>query len=202
MVEAGASLQLHTQSYQRLFQMKKGAEQRMNIHVKEAATFIYLPHPAVPHAASVFTGINHIFLSNNSTLLWGEIITCGRQVMNESFAFSKYHNLTEIFLNDKLVIRENLFMQPSRNNLQSIGQLEGFTHQASLTWVTNENPEEKTKLLLEFLALQPSVEYGVSKTPVNGFIVRMLGYKAEQLHDCLKAMAALLLKSQVTVTSG
>ena len=31
--------------------------------------------------------------------------------------------------------------------------------------------------------------FGITAAPLNGFIVRLLGYKAEQLHDCLKAIS-------------
>src|SRR6476620_10915262 len=40
-----SSLRLQTQSNQRLFRMKKGATQRMEIRMGAGASLIYLPHP-------------------------------------------------------------------------------------------------------------------------------------------------------------
>src|SRR3981189_2210537 len=38
-------MQLFTQSYQRLFQMKQGAVQSMEVRLEKGASFFYLPHP-------------------------------------------------------------------------------------------------------------------------------------------------------------
>lgn len=194
-VQQSATLQLLTQSYQRLFQMKHGATQRMLVKVAEGGTFIYLPHPAVPHVNSIFKSRNNIHLDNNCTLIWGEIITCGRQLKGEAFSFSSYHNLTQVYLEDKLVIREILLMEPSLNNVQSLGLLEGFTHQASFMYLCDDDLlSAKMDAVHQYLTLQLSIEFGVSKTPVSGFLVRILGYKAEQLHDCLREIASMIYK--------
>jgi urease accessory protein len=82
-----SSLQLHTQAYQRLFNMKKGATQLMEVHLEKDSSFIYLPHPSVPHENSIFTAKNKIFLNNDCNLIWGEVLTCGRKLNGEVFRF-------------------------------------------------------------------------------------------------------------------
>ncbi|MEP7144424.1 MAG: urease accessory protein UreD [Ferruginibacter sp.] len=192
-LEEGCSLQLHTQSYQRLFNMKQSASQALEVCLAPHSSFCFLPHPSVPHAASDFTSSNKIFLSQNCSLLFGEILTCGRKLNGEVFLFSKYHNITEVFLRDKLILKENLLIEPATLNLAAIGQLEGFTHQASLIYLHSTavvNP--LGELVNNFLSNQAGIIFGITEAPVNGLIVRILGYKAEQLHDCLKAIAVLL----------
>ena len=98
----------------------------------------YLPHLSVPHEGSDFTARNKIYLVDNCSLVWGEVLTCGRKLNGEVFLFSKYHNVTEIFLNNKLIIKENLLIQPGQINVNAIGQLEGYTHQASLIYLDNQ----------------------------------------------------------------
>src|SRR5450432_1989758 len=92
-----SSLQLHTQSYQRIFTMKANAFQSMNVLLEKNACFFFLPHPTVPHKESNFTAENTILLSEGAELLWGEIVTCGRKGCAEVFSFSTYHNLTKIY---------------------------------------------------------------------------------------------------------
>jgi urease accessory protein len=189
----GAELALHTQSYQRLFDMKSGARQSMEVHLQEQASFVYLPLPAVPHGNSVFVSTNKIYLSNHCRLVWGEIITCGRKLNGEVFQFSKYHNITEVFMNGKLVIRENLLMQPSQIDPAQIGQLEGFTHQASLIYVDEKaDCTIVSNTIYEYLMLQKEVIFGVTIAPINGLLIRLLGYKAAQLYDCLQAINTIL----------
>lgn len=194
-IEVGemASVQLHTQSYQRLFTMKKGASQNMEVHLAPGSSFCFIPHPTVPHKASSYKAKNKIFLSNNCNLIWGEILTPGRKLNGEVFQFTKYHNLTEIYVNERLVIKENLLLEPSKTNVTGIGQLEGYTHGATLIFV-NETAVVKPLIeeVSEWLALQQDVTFGISALPVNGCIVRILGYKGEQLYNCLKWIAAYL----------
>jgi urease accessory protein len=186
-IEANSSLQLHTQAYQRLFNMKQGASQQMNVHLDEGACFSYLPHPSVPHEQSIFTSGNNFYLSNKCNFLFGEILTCGRKLNGEVFLFSKYHSITNIYINQKLVIKENLLMQPSMINVHKVGQLEGFTHQASLIWL-NEDADTKVvqQHLLDLLSTQKDIDLGITAAPVNGLIIRMLGNGAEQLYDCMQ----------------
>jgi urease accessory protein len=189
----GSALQLHTQSYQRLFNMKQRASQTMEVFLAANSAFCFLPHPAVPHAASVFKSTNKIYLEDSCSLVFGEILTCGRKLNGEVFRFSKYHNITEVYLQNKLMIKENLLIEPATINVNSIGQLEGFTHQASLIYL---HATTKIKHLSEkvngLLAEQKGIAFGISAAPINGLIIRILGNKAEQLHDCLKAIAELL----------
>lgn len=183
------SVQLETQSYQRLFQMKVGAKQEMEVRMEKFSTFIFLPHPAVPHQSSDFSTKNKYYLSDGCKLILGEVLTCGRKLTGEEFRFSRYHSITEIFLSGKLVVKENLLMTPAIKDVQTIGQLEGFSHQASFTCVWNDLPVSSIiEKIHELLVNEKDICLGVSALPVNGFILRLLGYKAEQLYNILKTI--------------
>ena len=191
-LQEGSSLELQTQSYQRLFDMKTGASQNIEVHAGNRSFFCYLPHPAVPHKASDFTAVNKIYLSENCRLIWGEVLTCGRKLNGELFKFSKYQNQTEVFLNQKLIVKENLLLRPSKINVSAIGQLEGYTHQASLIYIdTKANINEIISKITESIARQNNVCFGVSALPVNGLIVRLMGYRGEQLYNCLHMISTL-----------
>jgi urease accessory protein len=192
-VESGAGLHLHTQAYQRLFQMKDAASQQMDIHLADNASFVYLPHPTVPHAQSSFTSRNNFFLCSKYSLVFGEILTCGRGLNDERFLFSKYHSISKISINDKLVIKENLLVMPSRINVHSMGQMEGYTHQASFLFLQEEvDMVPLQSALLAFISSEKNIEAGVSSLPVNGLMVRLLGYGAEQLYSCMQQMLSIV----------
>jgi urease accessory protein len=188
-----ASLHLHTQAYQRLFNMKKGATQQMTVNVGEAASFVYLPHPSVPHQQSIFTCLNDFYLGHNCHFVFGEVLTSGRKLNGESFLFSKYHSISQVFVDEKLVIKENLLMQPSLIDVNAMGQLEGFTHQASMI-VINRSIEIKglQQQLIEMLLMEEQIEYGVTAAPVNGLIIRLLGHGAEKLQKLLQRINIII----------
>ena len=89
-------------------------------------------------------------------------------------------------------------------NLLSIEHFEDYTHQATLIYLNEEaNIRELISQLVEDLNEQlPAADgtFGISALPVNGLIVRMLGYKAEQLFELLKKIAAMLNASKEIVT--
>lgn len=194
-IETGecASLQLHTQSYQRLFSMKESATQNMEVQMSTGSSFCYIPHPSVPHKASCYISRSRIFLADGCSLTWGEVLTSGRMLSGESFTFSKYHSITEVFQDGRLVVKENLLMQPSIVDVNAIGQLEGFTHQATLMFINDHMHVDKAVARLhEWLSQHDGVCFGVSALQVNGLMVRVLGYKAELLHALLKQVAELI----------
>jgi urease accessory protein len=194
-VEENAFLYLHTQSYQRLFNMKQGARQNMEIYLQKNASLIYIPHPTVPHKESIFTAHNKIYLQENNLLIWGELLTCGRKLNGEYFDLKKYHSITDIYINGRLAIKENWLVQPGITDVHAIGQWEGYTHQASLLIVT-EGAIQHYDTLNQFLLQQQEITFGISTLPYNGIIVRILGYKAEQLFNCLNSLARLTIQNQ------
>jgi urease accessory protein len=197
-VDENCSLQLHTQSYQRLFNMKTGAVQNIEVFLKDNSCFTYLPHPTVPHLQSIFTAKNKIYTGKNCKLIWGEILTCGRKLNGEVFGLSKYHNLTEIYFNTKLIIKENLLIQPTLIDPSLTGQMEGYTHQASLIILDKEiNTIAAKETIAELLGIMNDIDFGITTAAINGIIVRILGNKAEQLHDCLKTIAALVQQQNI-----
>jgi urease accessory protein len=192
-VEENARLHVTTQGFQRLFTMIKNASQVMNVHVANAASFYFLPHPVVPHKHADFTSINNIYLKKEHHILWSEIITCGRKLSGEEFQFTRFHTVTNIFINDKLVVKENVLLEPLKNNIQAVGQLEGFTHQSTLLFINNDVEvvfiaEACKRILIEI----KNIEFGISKLPVSGLIIRMLGYKGEELFNLNNQLATLI----------
>lgn len=193
-LEPDSRLYLHTQSYQRLFRMKTGASLNMEVHIDRKAAFCFLPHPTVPHATSVFTGRNRIFLGPRARLLWGEVVTCGRKLTGEVFAFTSYRMRTEVYIADRLALLENVSLQPAVLPVNTLGQLAGFTHQASLLYIQEgrRTPEDIPVQIAAFLASRQSIAYGITEGPANSVVVRMLGHAAEELYDHLRTIQNII----------
>ncbi|THU40617.1 urease accessory protein UreD [Niastella caeni] len=192
-VEENCHLHLHTQSYQRLFNMQKGARQRLEVNLQKGSSFVFIPHPAVPHKHAVFSTYNKIYLQGNNRLIWGELLTCGRKLNGEQFDFVKYHSITDVYLHGRLVIKENWLVQPGITNVHAIGQWEGYSHQASM--IILDKPEtiaEAYETINNYLQQQNDITFGISALPDAGIIVRILGHKAEQLFNCQQRIAALI----------
>lgn len=207
-IESESRLMLESQSYQRLFNMQNGAVQQMNVSLADKSTFSYVQHPIVPHEQSIFKAHNVFNLTGNCSLTVGEIITCGRKHSGEIFLFSKFQNLTEVFHNGKLVVKDNVLLQPLLADVETVGQMEGFTHQATLMYINTgiEDVESCIELAYAELQSEENIAFGVSKPFANGMIVRVLGNGGEQLYNAFRKIQRKLwiaeekmnIKSQVT----
>lgn len=195
-LQKNTSLHISTQSYQRFFHMQKGAIQTMQVLMDEGATFCYLPHPAVPHAGAHVTIQNKIQLTKGCTLVWGEVLTPGRTLNGELFQYRHYSNSTQVFYNNRLIVYENIILEPGMADYKTIGNMEGYTHQGSLLFINdNINVPHTLQKAKEHLKPLQHVAFGVSQLPCNGIVVRLLGHKAEQLHRCLTTLAHSLLQT-------
>lgn len=197
-LEAGAVVHWHTQSYQRLFSMASPARQQVRVELASGASLTYLPHPCVPQAGADFRGENRIFLSADSRLIWGEIVTCGRKLNGEVFRFSTYRSVTEVFLEGRLILKENLRLVPQHINPTRMGHLEGFTHQGGLICVDPQvDVAGLVPHLSERLAAIPGIDFGITCLPVNGFALRMLGNHSERLMQALKITSEIITKGEI-----
>ncbi|MDR1877272.1 MAG: urease accessory protein UreD [Flavobacteriaceae bacterium] len=187
LTESGSRLQLQSQSYQRLFNMKKGASQKMEITMKRNSCFSYVPHPVVPHQNSIFKAFNVIYLEDDCEFLLGEIITCGRKHSGEVFQYTHFQSKTEIFHHGKMILKDIILLQPKIVDPNTIGLAENYTHQATLLYQhTKSNPTEGlVDTLHDMLQSEDDISLGIS-TVNNGFVLRILGNGGEQLFSCLQ----------------
>ncbi len=193
-IEKGSCFQMQSQSYQRLFNMKNGAEQYISIEMEEASVFSYVPHPVVPHENSVFKSKSSIHLKNNCTLILGEIITCGRKHSGEIFKFSRFHNLVEVYHNQKMILKDNVLLQPQICDMNTIGQTENYSHQGTLIYVNTSDTdlENLPNIIYDIFEGDQDMAFGVSLSSKNTVVIRMLGNEGEKLYTSFKKIEKLL----------
>ncbi|MGY0036583.1 urease accessory protein UreD [Pedobacter sp. NJ-S-72] len=190
LVKADARLQLQSQSYQRLYNMENSASQHMEVNLEKGSSFFYVPHPVVPHENSCFTSVNTVNLDDNCELMMSEIITCGRKHHGEVFKYRHFQNLIEIYHHQKLILKDNVLLQPASMPLDSTGLLEGFTHQGTLVYLHTKQVavNELIEDLFALLSKQEDLIFGISAVQQKGFVLRMLGNGGEQLYNCFQTV--------------
>jgi len=187
-IEENSRFQLQTQSYQRLYNMKKGSSQTMKVNLAPNSFFCYVPHPVVPQESSIFRNRTVINLDKNCELILGEVVTCGRKkseniypnkkISGEIFKFTYFQNVTEIYFNDLLVI-----------------QLEEYTHQATFIYMNTKSTHGACELIEEVLGIienEENISFGISEMAANGFVLRVLGNGGEQLFNCFQQIRDFL----------
>jgi urease accessory protein len=190
-VHEEAHLKLSTQSFSKLHPMKKGAVQQTNVTIKKGGVFKYVPHPVTPFAGSIFKTINEIQMAGNSTLIWGDIIASGRVHSGESFAFKSFRSITKVTCDKKLVLFDNQLLEPARQPMGSILFYEGYTHQATLVYVSPYAQELKAELDEILVEKYEHIDFGFTQCAPNAVMLRAMGKDGGVLHEWLSTMGQL-----------
>ncbi|MBB6501060.1 urease accessory protein UreD [Pedobacter cryoconitis] len=197
-VQERARLQLQSQSYQRLYNMENSATQHLEVQLEKGSSFFYVPHPVVPHENSFFTSINKVYLEDDCELLMSEIITCGRKHHGEVFKYRHFQNLTEIYHHERLIMKDNVLLQPAMMPLTSTGLLEEYTHQGTLIYLHTKgySVNEVIEHFFSSVSLEQDVIFGISALQQKGFVLRILGHGGEQLYNCFQKVQHYLWELQ------
>lgn len=198
-VEENSKLQLQSQSYQRLYNMEAQASQSIRVFMEKNSAFSFVSHPVVPHENSTFYSNNEFYLSDNCSFMFGEIITCGRKHSGEAFKYAHFQNMTRVYHNGKLILKDNVLLKPALMPLHSMGLLEGYTHQGTFVFINTGNLpiKEITGHLQEQLENQEGVEAGISLLQAGGLVIRVLGNGGEQLYNFFQRVQAYIWDSKI-----
>ncbi len=195
-VESSAGLQLHTQSFSRVLSMNKGqiAHQKISVTLADDARFCYVPLPLVLHAGSSFHQRIHIDMGERSELIMGEVIASGRKLTGENFAYDWLSSQIRFCFAGRLFLFDNLSFHPQKKNVQAIGQMEQYTHQASWYYI-NTAPNFSGRQIYDAInALMNSCSIlhkdallaGVTQPTRESVVVRGLAPNSEMLQQLLE----------------
>jgi urease accessory protein len=191
--ESGSRLMLKNQGYQRVFNMQRGARQKMEIRLHEQSEISYIQQPVVPHKNAALYARNTVRLEDDCVFTLGEIITCGRKLCGEVFRFRRLHSITEVWHRDRLILKDNILLEPALVDVQGIGQAEGYSHQATLIHVnTRSGDVAAAKELAEsILGAADGLACGISQPLPFLLVVRALANGGEPLYDAFRKIEAL-----------
>lgn len=199
-VEEDAHLEFISQSYERIHKMEEGHATRiMQAKVAKNALFYYNPLPTQPFKDSAFENICNVHLEDKSSVfIMKEILTGGRISRGEKFAYRFYHNLVNIYVQEKLLYRDNTRFHPDTMDLDSLGVHEGYTHLGTLLLVHVGSNRDWVSLAREEIAKDTRIDGGVTEIEDGTALVRVLGTQSEHLEQILDRIAKLPLERNFT----
>jgi urease accessory protein len=190
-VTEGSRFKLFTQSFNKLHPMKSGAFQNVTVNLKKDAVFQYIPHPVIPFDKSIFQAKSSLHVDADATLIWGDILSSGRVHSGESFVFTSYRNHTKIYFDGKPEFFDNQRIIPSEQPVNSLLFYEGYTHQATLVYISKKASELKLELDEILTGRYSELEFGFSQCSDHGVVIRALGKDGELMYDWLVTMGQL-----------
>jgi len=181
------------QSYRKLYNANKTSRQNTGIQLGENASLYYVPYPVIPFAGSRFNSKTEIKLRGSSRLIYGDIMSCGRQGMGEQFAFKELTSRTAIYIDEGLNFLDNNYMVNGDSeydiDFSGLGFFETYSCQGVFVLYGFND------FSLKSITVPAGLEAAVSKSSSAGLTVRMLGNSANELHNFANNLFLPLFKA-------
>jgi len=189
----GAMAHISTGAATVVASMEPGEEAhlRQNITLDEEAYLEWLPLPLIPSREASYKATTEILIAPSASLLFGEVVACGRKHHNEYFDFRQLH-LSQVVCHPsgRVVTRQSLHITPTVRWPEQWALMGGLSHFGSLLIVA---PPPKIQSLYE--ALHPTLSHDLRVSVALlaescGTVVGVVGDSSERVLTTLRTIAS------------
>lgn len=182
-IQKNADLYLTMQSATKIYKTPKDVVKQTNvINIKEHGILEYPADPVIPFENATYIQKQTINLTSSSSLFISEIVTPGWSLDQKGFQYDRVNLITFLKYNNRLVVTDNLVLEPKIMDLSGIGFFNGFTHYGSL-YMVNDQIDSQFEEMLEnkLVTAFPTVCVGISALSIPGLAIRILGQSTPEI---------------------
>ncbi len=169
------------------------ARQRQTITLEEGAYLEWLPRAIIPAAHSRYTSTTELIVAPSATLLFSEVVACGRLHSGERFDYDDFSLSTVVCRpSGEVVAREALRLTPSLHSPTHWAQLGDFTHFGSVVVIA---PPKATAELYGKIGPTMGSDCRMSiarLTGEAGLSIRLVGHTSERLLAEIRTLCSLV----------
>lgn len=196
----GSSVVITTPSSNKIYKTTdKPARQFLNVNLDKNSVLEYLPEPSVLYKNSKYEQSNIFKIAKNATLFTWDSIISGRIMNGECYDFTSLSMKNEFYYNDKLLLKENSFIEPKTNIFKNLGILNDYKI-FSTCYLVTENITEK--LLDELKELSSNSILIANSMPCkNILVIKLLADEFEELNEVLLCIWNIVRKNVLNKNS-
>lgn len=113
-------------------------EQETEITLGKNSVLEYITDSVILYKGAIYKQVNNIYLDKSSTLIYSDGITAGWSPEGDKFTYNSVQLKSNIYVNNKLVLLDNLIVKPDENDVTKLGFFEEYSNLGTLL-VINEN---------------------------------------------------------------
>jgi len=178
-----------TQASTKVYKCENGkkTEQETLINLEENSILEYITDSVILYKNANYKQVNNIYMDETATLIYTDGITSGWSKEGDKFQYNNAQLKTSVYLNNKLVLLDNLLVNPREDDVRQLGFFEGYQNFGTLL-VINKNINSKIidKLRNDIKKLNLPICYGISELEINGFVLRVLGNLTQNIESAIK----------------
>ena len=162
-------------------------EQETLINLEKNSILEYITDSVILYKDAIYKQVNNIYMDESATLIYSDGITSGWSKEGEDFQYSNVQLKTSVYVNNKIVLLDNLLVNPREDDVTKLGFFEGYQNFGTLL-VINKNINGKIieELRNNIKNLNLPICFGISELEVNGFVLRALGNLSQNIESAIK----------------
>lgn len=191
-----------TQAATKVYKCLKGykTEQETDIKLEKGSVLEYIMDSVILYRYAEYKQKNNIYLTSSSTLIYSDAITSGWSPEGNKFQYNNLQLSTKIYVDDRLVLLDNLLINPKEDDVTALGYFEGYENLGTLIVIDYRISKEVIDLLrMKLNKLELPISYGISLLEENGFVLRVLGNLTQNIecaiNVCHNYIRKMLLNS-------
>ena len=167
---------------------KKKCKQYSMINLEEESVLEYILDNTILFKDARYEQNTEIHLHKSSSLIYADGITAGWSPEGENFKYKSVQLKSNVYINNKLVLLDNLIINPSENDVTKLGFFEEYSNFGTLLVINKEINDLVINDLRKIIGeLNLPIDFGVSKLEVNGFVLRVLGNLSQHIEKAILA---------------
>lgn len=189
-VQENAAVTLTSQGATKIYKtLKDHVEQYQNFHIEDNAYLEYVGDPIIAYKDANFYQHNQFHLAQTGAMFYTDILTPGYSPDERHFTYDSLHLLNEIFVDDELVVFDNMLLDPNKNKVDALGYMEGYTHLGSCYFIhpniTKQTIDELYQVMKPFLT-DTQCRIGITELATHGLAIRILAHQTDLIENILK----------------
>ena len=162
-------------------------EQETLINLEKNSILEYITDSVILYKDAIYKQVNNIYMDESATLIYSDGITSGWSKEGADFQYSNVQLKTSVYVNNKMVLLDNLLVNPREDDVTKLGFFEGYQNFGTLL-VINKNINAKTieELRNYIKNLNLPICFGISELEVNGFVLRALGNLTQNIESAIR----------------
>lgn len=166
---------------------EKAAIQEIQLKIEGNGILEYITDNVILYKDALYKQDNEIYLDKDSTLIYSDGITSGWSVTGEAFSYSRLQLRTKVYMDNVLVLLDNLLINPIEDDVTKLGYFEGYENFGTLLVINKKITNEIIDTLrLSLKNLNLDINFGISEIEVNGFVLRVLGHSTQKVDEAIK----------------
>ena len=161
-----AKVIITTQAPTKVYKCEKNKEasyQQTTIKMEENSVLEYISDSVILYKNAVYNQDTTIYMDKNSTLIYTDGITSGWSPDGAKFQYEGVRMRNKIYVDNKLLLLDNLQLNPREYDVTELGLLEGYVNFGTMVVVDSRITEEDVEKARELInALDLDVKFGVS----------------------------------------